>query len=602
MNVIQPSHDIKEEVTACPVDVKEEIPETLNDVKQDVTVKQGKYVESFPVFSFSIPVKQLLHVSDEFSSSDAAEGEVGDKKHLNATPSDCSISREHSLLMETYAGLLTTDVKKEKEEMPICMKEEGNEQRGEYPQVASSRIRGTVSLPAWSKVARNRSVGVLKSEFGMNSTSASSSVKLTRIRSFLKPKSEPEICTPLPSLLSSSNDPARYGSSEKSNSEPAPRFADYMKDQLSELIAHQESLIGEMSFKCTTCEKSFPDQFTFIKHKFREHRQIHKAGSCQTTEVQYKSDPNEKLFTRLSSLSFNKHLLPKQNFSSSNVDNSAQKMFACCVCAECFPDRSGLSKHLLTHPDLEEKPYNCTECDKSFLKKHCLLKHARVHAEEDLEKLKTGDSPFQCFECGKWFTRRSKFNVHKTIHMDSMPYKCFICEKGFITRTEMKKHKWVHVKEKPYKCAKCGKSFSVRYTFINHKRMHSGEKTAACSICGKSYVTVKGLLSHLRIHAGKAPHSCRICGKSFLFRSYLAQHRKVHRGEKPFKCTECGKNFRAKCALKSHEKAHSGEITPAVKYFICTDCGKSFTSYCKLLIHKKKHTGGINGAEISTSG
>ncbi|XP_043937191.1 gastrula zinc finger protein XlCGF26.1-like [Protopterus annectens] len=555
MNVIQPSHDIKEEVTACPVDVKEEIPETLNDVKQEVTVKQEKDLEDSPV-SFSIPVKQLLRVSDEFSSSDATEGEVGDKKHLNTIPS------------------------------------------------------------------------------GMNSTSSFSSAKLTRIRSFLKPKSEPgvfstlslssswvkpsktewsensisgkEICTLLPSLLSSSNDPARDGSSEKSNSEPVPRFADFMKDQLSELIAHQESLTGEMSFKCTTCEKCFPDQFTYIKHKFREHRQIHKAGSCQATELQCKSAPNEKLFTRLGSLSFNKHLLPKPNFSSSNVDNSAQKMFACRVCAECFPDRSGLTKHLLTHTDLEEESYSCTECNKSFQRKSSLLKHARVHTEENLEKLETGDSPFQCFECGKWFTRRLEFDIHYRIHMNSKPYKCFICKKGFLTRGEMKKHKWIHVKEKPYKCTKCGKSFLFRDTFVNHKRRHSGEKPAACNICGKSFVAVKSLLNHLKIHTGKASYSCSICGKSFLFRSYLLQHRKVHGGVKPFKCTECGKNFRAKCALKSHEKSHervhSGEITPAVKYFICTDCGKSFTSYCRLLVHKKIHAGGIKGAEKSTSG
>ncbi|XP_043944778.1 zinc finger protein 436-like [Protopterus annectens] len=534
LNIVQLSHDdVNEEVITFPLNIKEEIPETLSDVKQEVTIKQEKVLEDSPVY-FSIPGKQLLCVNDEFTFSGVAEGAISDKKHLYVTQS-----------------------------------------------VMSS----TSSSSSSAKLTRIRSFLKPKSKPGVSSTLSSSWVMPSKTELSENSSSGKEMCTPLPSLHSSSNDLARDGSAENSTSEPVPRFSDFMKDQLSELIAHQESLTGERSFKCITCEKSFPDQFTFIKHKFREHRQIHKARSFQATEVQCKSAPNEKLFTRLGSPSFSKHLLPKQNINSSNVDNSAQKLFACCVCAECFPDKSCLTKHLLTHTSLQEKPYSCTECEKCFPRKSELLKHARVHAEEDLEKLKTEDGPYQCFECGKRFTWRSKVNAHYRIHMDIKPYRCFICEKGFRTRADMNRHKWVHANEKPYNCTKCGKGFLRRYVLINHERMHSGEEPDASNIHVKSFVTVKNI-GHVKIHAGNAPYSCSICGKSFLFRSYLVQHRQVHSGEKPFKSLVCGKRFQHKHSLLVHHRLHTGE-----KPYKCTECGKNFRRNCALKSHEKVHSG-----------
>ncbi|XP_042310115.1 uncharacterized protein LOC121923616 [Sceloporus undulatus] len=182
--------------------------------------------------------------------------------------------------------------------------------------------------------------------------------------------------------------------------------------------------------------------------------------------------------------------------------------------------KQSLNLMIRKRPLVEEKPFKCSDCGKSFRMKDKLVRHHKTH---------TGEKPYGCLDCGKYFS----------------------------TKYGLFRHHRIHRGEKPYECSYCGKCFRMNYDLIRHNRIHTGERPFECSDCGKSFSMNSDLMRHRRTHTGERPFKCSDCGKTFGLKGSLTAHVRIHKGLKPFRCNECGKCFNQSSKLKAHLRIHS---------------------------------------------
>ncbi|XP_075769197.1 uncharacterized protein LOC102458690 isoform X5 [Pelodiscus sinensis] len=140
------------------------------------------------------------------------------------------------------------------------------------------------------------------------------------------------------------------------------------------------------------------------------------------------------------------------------------------------------------------------------------------------ERAQTGEKPFKCSDCEKSFSWRSQLINHRRTHTGEQPFSGSVRRKGFSHNKSLINHQKTHTREKPFSCSDCGKSFSQRSNLVDHMRTHTGEKPFICSDCGKSFSQSASLFKHRRSHTGEKPFSCSDCGKTFSESSSLLRH------------------------------------------------------------------------------
>ncbi|XP_025205920.1 gastrula zinc finger protein XlCGF71.1-like [Melanaphis sacchari] len=108
-----------------------------------------------------------------------------------------------------------------------------------------------------------------------------------------------------------------------------------------------------------------------------------------------------------------------------------------------------------------KKCFICDVCNASFIQKHHIVRHCRIH---------TGEKPYKCKVCCKSFRDQSNLQNHQNIHTEKKRFKCICCSKKFKKKDNLLVHYKTHSREKPYKCDPCNMSFTTNGNLTRHTK------------------------------------------------------------------------------------------------------------------------------------
>ena len=141
------------------------------------------------------------------------------------------------------------------------------------------------------------------------------------------------------------------------------------------------------------------------------------------------------------------------------------------------------------------------------------------------ERVHTGEKPHECENCGKSFMRIASLRIHERVHSGKKRYECKQCSKCFSQQGALRRHKEVHNREISHKCDSSKGSF---------KRFLSNCKRAGSNIrAGLPNST----LSHREPDGNRMEdqqsdinerYSCWICQEDMSSEALLLQHYENH--------------------------------------------------------------------------
>ncbi|XP_015378345.1 PREDICTED: zinc finger protein Xfin-like, partial [Diuraphis noxia] len=263
--------------------------------------------------------------------------------------------------------------------------------------------------------------------------------------------------------------------------------------------------------------------------------------------------------------------------AKSPVDTNGH--FVCDLCLHEFYNWKYYKKHKLEH--LNDKPFKCLKCLKSFNYNNNYLLHIASHSTSNLK----------CPKCKKEFKRFASFKAHLKIHKTEELITCNICDKIFDNQYRLDIHKENCMQENLINpgegtsiasiktCTSCNMSF----TTVSEYKMHIKEHKKFDSIL-KKYHKVATKFKKLHKTSNKIKKfKCDHCDWSFNKSNLLRRHMRTHTGEKPFECTDCSVYFTQQNSLNRHLMKHKG-----IRPFRCEFCEMSFCQKGHLINHMKK--------------
>ena len=167
--------------------------------------------------------------------------------------------------------------------------------------------------------------------------------------------------------------------------------------------------------------------------------------------------------------------IPMKSTTPSSSSCLGNKPHKCYICGRRFVSRNGLEDHVRTHYDDEYPVILSSNAEAGVCDENCSTSldqtqkikpnvndtkcssgsspKSEANAEQtDNEHSYTGEKPYERTDCSKSFTRSDTLASHMTIHNGEKPYGCSVCGKKFTRIGSRVNHMRIHSGEKPYEC------------------------------------------------------------------------------------------------------------------------------------------------------
>lgn len=289
----------------------------------------------------------------------------------------------------------------------------------------------------------------------------------------------------------------------------------------------------DLKYKCENCDKRFRDHYDMRRHNMRVHE---------------KDEANNGL---------------KDEEPARASDELAAESKNCGLCGKYFARHMDMERHMKSHS--EERPYNCTYCQKKFKNLYVLKRHQKaICKSRELKRAgrKEGPAPQQqqpnphpsegpaegkvCPICSRVLPYSADIAKHLRSHTEERPFVCLACEKGFKYRDTLKKHQIIHghegVKEEQSKTVE--QILAEAGGDANKPAAATEEKEALCSSSPQPPA---------ESGPRRGPKVCQVCARSFDSVKTLNRHVQCHTEERPYHCVHCKKRFKHVHGLKRHQ-------------------------------------------------
>lgn len=268
------------------------------------------------------------------------------------------------------------------------------------------------------------------------------------------------------------------------------------------------------------------------------------------------------------------------------VGEGKEVSITCQVCGQRFNRQHHFQRHILTHPDPDNKKFLCQVCGKRFNRPDHLNRHVMLHGDVKLQK---------CVLCGEEFDRASHLDRHRRKHhppagqqpsqtppltpqLKSPPADIVMAPTaigfdgvGFVTNnvnsgstgSGNNLHLLAAVATPDGSAGAqqpVNPDTNVANIFQPLSNIDFGpsvvevepERPFPCEVCGRKFIRATHLRRHMRIHTGEKPFACHICGRRYARGDYLRAHIHAHRRDKIHKCKHCGEVFQDLTRFADH--------------------------------------------------
>ena len=290
----------------------------------------------------------------------------------------------------------------------------------------------------------------------------------------------------------------------------------------------------------------------------------------------------------------------KRNYHKNGKSNDPKDSQWVCDfegCGQRFKLEKKLKYHLWSHQKSGHR-----ETDDLFRCPYpgCSFSSKIVYYVERHQFKHTNQRPYQCSQCDKSFKQESVLTSHvqRRHQLSEEPLICNIdnCQKQFQSEHSLKAHQnFYHTKEQKYVCDYPECQFKTPYEplLAVHRVKHSEERPFVCPMdgCGRRFKFESGVKHHIDSHSDEPKYRCTHddCAKAFRTRNSLRQHVESHSSVR-LHCDwpGCDYTCNRKERLKGHCQSHTNGYTIAC---IWPNCDKMFKTKHTLSEHLKVHKG-----------
>uniref|UniRef100_A0A182FAG5 C2H2-type domain-containing protein n=1 Tax=Anopheles albimanus TaxID=7167 RepID=A0A182FAG5_ANOAL len=292
-------------------------------------------------------------------------------------------------------------------------------------------------------------------------------------------------------------------------------------------------------YPCPHCsDRAFPKQFQLMIHLAEQHDIA--SLVCNDCGASFASLQSYRTHRR-------EHMKENVRFRESNIPEVEEALSLVHSTALDYTVREEESCYRFT----------CSLCDRSFLRKHNLEKHACAFYKRHQQE--TGERPtIRCQYCDFQSHQAKEVFVHQRKHQEEGQESiyCTLCDRRFSSTSGLKYHLKRHTGIKAFTCLYCGKNFTANSNLNAHIRnVHSDHKSFGCPECEESFASKDHLNKHQRSrHRQERSFVCGDCGKAYFQRSHLNEHVAACHREYRYRCHVCNNSYATPGSLKRHQQ------------------------------------------------